>query len=108
MSTVVMFYYTSKLSKCEGLTTFNKFLTAKTILVSFQCVGNSDSSEFCVGSSWNFDFMSCLLMLCKTVNVLQHICDLSTSLSLTHTHIHITALFQGLPGSAGTRKAKPI
>ena len=26
----------------------------------------------------------------------------------THTHIHLTALFPGLPGSAGTRKAKPI
>ena len=26
----------------------------------------------------------------------------------THTHIHLTALFPGLPGWAGTRKAKPI
>ena len=26
----------------------------------------------------------------------------------THTHIHLTALFPGLPGSAGTRKVKPI
>jgi len=26
----------------------------------------------------------------------------------THTHIHLTAPFPGLPGSAGTRKAKPI
>ena len=25
-----------------------------------------------------------------------------------HTHIHLTALFPGLPGPAGTRKAKPI
>jgi len=26
----------------------------------------------------------------------------------THTHIRLTALFQGLPGWAGTRKVKPI
>ena len=26
----------------------------------------------------------------------------------THTHIHLMALFPGLPGSASTRKAKPI
>ena len=25
-----------------------------------------------------------------------------------HTHIHLTALFSGLPGSVGTRKEKPI
>ena len=26
----------------------------------------------------------------------------------THTHTHLTALFSGIPGSAGTRKVKPI
>jgi len=26
----------------------------------------------------------------------------------THTHTHLTALFPGLPGKAGTRKVKPI
>jgi len=27
---------------------------------------------------------------------------------LTHTHTHLTALFAGLPRSAGTRKVKPV
>jgi len=32
----------------------------------------------------------------------------SSSHTHTHTHTHLTALFPGLPGCAGTRKAKPI
>ena len=31
-----------------------------------------------------------------------------TPCTYTHTHTHLTALFPGLPGSAGTRKVKPI
>ena len=34
--------------------------------------------------------------------------DIKSHKWLTHTHIHLTALFPGLPGCAGTRKVKPI
>ena len=35
-------------------------------------------------------------------------CNLEAMHTHTHTHSRLTALFPGLPGSAGTRKAKPI
>ena len=57
------------------------------------------------------------------INAVVHVCELSeqslcrviqSSYSLlfcvipfTHTHTCLTALFPGLPGSAGTRKVKP-
>ena len=59
-------------------------------------------------------------MLCLSVQtvvhgftMLRYNCDTdpilyTTLIHKTHTHARLTALFQGLPGSAGTRKVKPI
>ena len=37
-----------------------------------------------------------------------HICTHAWMHARTHAHTHLAAIFPGLPGSAGTRKAKPI
>jgi len=45
----------------------------------------------------------------NTGNSRPHLCIPCMRCSLiTHTHAHLTALFPGLPGWAGTRKIKPI
>jgi len=44
----------------------------------------------------------------QTVLTLVYVTDNPTYIHITHTHTRLTALFLGLPGSAGTRKVKPI
>jgi len=58
---------------------------------------------------WHFNFE--ISDLHVAVTIVNHLYDaklINTYGTHTHTHNRLTALFPGLPGSAGTRKVKPI
>ena len=55
-----------------------------------------------INKSTNYRVKWCFKSGVKHISVLQHF------LIPTHTHTHLTAFCPGLPGSAGTRKVKPI
>ena len=60
---------------------------------------------------WSLRMLARAVNIClKCIHVIDRteISDNSSYWSHTHTHIHLTALCLGLPGWAGTRKAKPI